>query len=122
MNAAAASRLPEVVAKHVKSLQQVFTNLLVNAIRFPSTDSGIDIDIEMRSAGGDVEIRVVDHGEGIDADMLPVIFERFRQADGSITRKGGGMGLAPAIARHILDLHAASSPHARALVAVPCSP
>lgn len=87
-------------------LQQVFTNLLVNAIKFSPSDSTIDI--TMRCAGDDVEIRFVDHGEGIAPEMLPVIFERFRQADGSITRKHGGMGLGLAIARHIMDLHGGS--------------
>jgi PAS domain S-box-containing protein len=87
-------------------LQQVFTNLLVNAIKFSPTDSSIDV--TMRCAGDNVEIRFVDHGEGIAAEMLPVIFERFRQADGSITRRHGGMGLGLAIARHILDLHGGS--------------
>jgi PAS domain S-box-containing protein len=87
-------------------LQQVFTNLLVNAIKFSPTDSSIDV--TMRCAGDNVEIRFVDHGEGIAPEMLPVIFERFRQADGSITRKHGGMGLGLAIARHIMDLHGGS--------------
>jgi len=87
-------------------LQQVFTNLLVNAIKFSPADGTIDI--TMRCTGDDVEIRFVDHGEGIAPDMLPIIFERFRQADGSITRKHGGMGLGLAIARHIMDLHGGS--------------
>jgi CheY-like chemotaxis protein len=53
-------------------------------------------------------VTVQDRGEGISADMLALIFDRFRQADGSITRKHGGMGLGLAIARHILDLHGGS--------------
>jgi PAS domain S-box-containing protein len=84
-------------------LQQVFTNLLVNAIKFSPSDSVIDV--TMRCVGDSVEIRFVDQGEGIAPEMLPVIFEQFRQADGSITRKHGGMGLGLTIARHILDLH-----------------
>ena len=87
-------------------LQQVFTNLLVNAIKFSPTDSAIDV--TMRCTGEDIEIRFVDRGEGIAPEMLPVIFERFRQADGSITRRHGGMGLGLAIARHIMDLHGGS--------------
>jgi PAS domain S-box-containing protein len=87
-------------------LQQVFTNLLVNAIKFSPSDGTIDI--TMRCTGDDVEIRFVDYGEGVAPDMLPIIFERFRQADGSITRKHGGMGLGLAIARHIMDLHGGS--------------
>ena len=87
-------------------LQQVFTNLFVNAIKFSPSDSTIDV--TMRTVEDDVEIRFVDHGEGIAPDMLPIIFERFRQVDGSITRRHGGMGLGLAIARHILDLHGGS--------------
>ncbi|HKP67406.1 MAG TPA: response regulator [Casimicrobiaceae bacterium] len=87
-------------------LQQVFINLLVNAIKFSPADGAIDV--AMTCIGNDVEIRFIDHGEGIAPDMLPVIFERFRQADGSITRKHGGMGLGLAIARHIMDLHGGS--------------
>jgi signal transduction histidine kinase/ActR/RegA family two-component response regulator len=84
-------------------LQQVVTNLLVNAIKF-SRDGGT-IEVVMRAARDHVEITITDHGEGIPPDVLPHIFERFRQADGSITREHGGMGLGLAIARHILDLH-----------------
>jgi CheY-like chemotaxis protein len=84
-------------------LQQVVSNLLVNAIKF-SPDGGV-IDVSMRVHDDTVEIAIADRGEGIAADMLPLIFERFRQADGSITRRHGGMGLGLAIARHILDLH-----------------
>jgi hypothetical protein len=84
-------------------LQQVFTNLLVNAIKFSPQHA--EIAIAMRCTSAMVEIDFVDHGEGIATDMLPLIFERFRQVDGSITRNHGGMGLGLAIARHILDLH-----------------
>jgi PAS domain S-box-containing protein len=87
-------------------LQQVVSNILVNAIKF-SHDQSV-IDVSMRVEGDKVEIAIADQGEGIAADMLPLIFERFRQADGSITRRHGGMGLGLAIARHILDLHGGS--------------
>jgi PAS domain S-box-containing protein len=84
-------------------LQQVVSNLLVNAIKFSHDGSAIDVSMRVRDAT--IEIAIADEGEGIAADMLPLIFERFRQADGSITRHHGGMGLGLAIARHILDLH-----------------
>jgi PAS domain S-box-containing protein len=85
-------------------LQQVVTNVLVNAIKF--SRDGSSIDVAMHVLDGVVQITVADRGEGIEPDVLPFIFERFRQADGSITRRHGGMGLGLAIARHILDLHA----------------
>lgn len=87
-------------------LQQVFINLLVNAIKF-STAEGV-IDVSMLVDGRNVRIRFADRGEGIPPEMLPMIFERFRQADGSITRKHGGMGLGLAIVRHIVGLHGGS--------------
>ena len=87
-------------------MQQVFTNLLVNAIKF--SPAGSYIDVALRCTRDRVEVTVTDRGEGIAPDMLPLIFDRFRQADGSITRKHGGMGLGLAIARHILDLHGGS--------------
>jgi PAS domain S-box-containing protein len=87
-------------------LQQVFTNLLVNAIKFSPSES--EIDVTLRCTDDRVEITITDRGEGIAPEMLPLIFERFRQVDGSITRRHGGMGLGLAIARHILDLHGGS--------------
>ena len=84
-------------------LQQVFTNLLVNALKF--SPNGSQIEVTLRAEGDVVEVEVVDHGEGLAPEMLPLIFERFRQVDGSITRKHGGMGLGLAIARHIMQLH-----------------
>jgi PAS domain S-box-containing protein len=87
-------------------LTQVVNNLLVNAIKFSSP--GGTINVAVRSREDRVEITVTDHGEGIAPDVMPYIFERFRQADGSITRRHGGMGLGLAIARHILDLHGGS--------------
>jgi len=87
-------------------LQQVVINLLVNAVKF-SPPRG-EIDVAMRSRANGVEIEVADRGEGIAPDVLPHVFDRFRQADASITRKHGGMGLGLAIARHIVELHEGS--------------
>jgi PAS domain S-box-containing protein len=84
-------------------LQQVLTNLLVNAIKFSPDGAAIDVSMERRDDR--VVITVADQGEGIASSALPYIFERFRQADGSITRRHGGMGLGLAIVRHILDVH-----------------
>jgi PAS domain S-box-containing protein len=84
-------------------LQQVIWNLLTNAIKF----SPIRSEIQVRISGCDdkVNIEVIDQGVGISPDFLPHVFERFRQADGSTTRKYGGLGLGLSIVRHLVDLH-----------------
>ncbi len=84
-------------------LQQVIWNLLANAVKFTPRD-GI---VETKVVRGDsyVEISVSDTGIGIKPEFLPYVFERFRQADGGLTRKTGGLGLGLAIARHIVEMH-----------------
>jgi PAS domain S-box-containing protein len=84
-------------------LQQVFWNLLANAIKF--TPKGGRVDLRMRQLDPQVEITVSDTGKGISTDFLPFVFERFRQADGSITRSHGGLGLGLAIVRHLVEIH-----------------
>ena len=93
-------------------LQQVFGNVLSNALKF--TRVGDVITVSLRSVNGGAEIRVADTGVGIRRDVLPFVFDRFRQADSSTTRGHGGLGLGLAIVRHIVELHggtvAADSP------------
>jgi PAS domain S-box-containing protein len=84
-------------------LQQVIWNLLSNAIKF--TPKGGRVTIELRRSDSQVEIMVSDTGQGISPEFLPYIFDRFRQADGSITREHGGLGLGLAIVRHLVELH-----------------
>ncbi len=84
-------------------LQQVMWNLLSNAIKFCSRDGVVAIAIA--PLGGQVEVIVSDNGEGIPPDVLPHIFERFRQADNSTRRRHGGLGLGLAIVRHLVELH-----------------
>src|SRR5262249_210773 len=84
-------------------LQQVFWNLLSNAVKF--TPAGGIIDGSVRLERSHVEVTVRDNGEGINAEFLPFVFDRFRQADGSLNRKHGGLGLGLAIVRHIVELH-----------------
>jgi len=84
-------------------LQQVVWNLLANAIKF--TPSGGRIEVKVERAGRSLKIRVSDTGQGIGADFLPFIFDRFRQADGTTTREHGGLGLGLAIVRHLVELH-----------------
>ena len=84
-------------------LQQVVWNLLSNAVKF--TEGGGEVTIAMRNVDEDVEIAVSDTGQGISSDFLPHVFDRFRQADSSTTRKHGGLGLGLAIVRHLVELH-----------------
>lgn len=84
-------------------LQQVIWNLLSNAVKF--TDAGGSVTLRTARAASQIEIRVVDTGRGISRDVLPFIFERFRQGDARVTRQFGGLGLGLAIVRHLVELH-----------------
>jgi CheY-like chemotaxis protein/two-component sensor histidine kinase len=95
--------VPDPVTGDAIRLQQVFANLLSNAIKF--TASGGRVEVTLTSAGACAEIRVADTGQGIDAEFLPSIFERFSQADSSTTRRQGGLGLGLAIVRALVERH-----------------
>jgi CheY-like chemotaxis protein len=84
-------------------LQQVLWNVLSNAIKFTPHDGTVDVVLQRR--GAHVEIRIVDTGIGIGPDFLPLVFERFRQADASPSRRFGGLGLGLSIARQLVELH-----------------
>jgi PAS domain S-box-containing protein len=84
-------------------IQQVVWNLLANAVKF--TPRGGAIDVALARVGQHVEISVRDTGIGIDAQFLPQVFDRFRQADASTTRSHGGLGLGLSIARQLVELH-----------------
>jgi signal transduction histidine kinase len=84
-------------------LQQVVWNLLSNAIKF--TPAGGRVAVRLERADADVQISVCDTGDGIGRDFLPFVFDRFRQADGTSTRRNGGLGLGLSIVRHLVELH-----------------
>jgi PAS domain S-box-containing protein len=84
-------------------LQQVFWNLLSNAVKFTGTDGTISLTGRLAPPVAEFEIK--DTGIGIRREVLPFVFDRFRQADSSITRMHGGLGLGLAIVRHIVELH-----------------
>ncbi len=84
-------------------LQQVFLNLLSNALKF--TPENGRIEIHTRGKDSNVEIEIRDSGQGIKPEFLPYVFERFRQADSSYTRTFGGLGLGLAIVQHLVELH-----------------
>lgn len=84
-------------------LQQVVWNLLSNAIKFTPRDGRVQL--VHRRVGSHIEISVIDTGQGIDPEFLPHVFDRFRQADSSITRQKGGLGLGLSIVRSIVEMH-----------------
>jgi PAS domain S-box-containing protein len=84
-------------------LQQVVWNLLSNAVKF--TPPGGAIWVRLERQGREALITVGDSGQGISAEFLPYVFDRFRQADSASTRMHGGLGLGLAIVRHLVELH-----------------
>jgi PAS domain S-box-containing protein len=84
-------------------LQQVFWNLLTNAVKF--TPAAGRIDVVLERVNSHVEVSVEDSGIGIKPEFLAFVFDRFRQADASITRRHGGLGLGLSIVKHLIELH-----------------
>jgi CheY-like chemotaxis protein len=84
-------------------LGQIVANLVANAVKF--TPSGGCVQVSLARDDDRAVITVRDTGIGIEADLLPRIFDRFRQADSTITRRHGGLGLGLAIVRHLAELH-----------------
>jgi signal transduction histidine kinase len=84
-------------------LQQIVCNLLSNAIKF--TPMSGRVEVSLARSGDQAAITVRDSGQGIKPEFLPYVFDRFRQEDGSISRRHGGLGLGLAIVRHLTELH-----------------
>ncbi|MBW4516405.1 MAG: PAS domain-containing protein [Timaviella obliquedivisa GSE-PSE-MK23-08B] len=84
-------------------LQQVLWNILSNAIKF--TPAGGQVEITLEAVNQQAQIRVSDTGRGISADLLPHIFDRFRQGDSSTTKASAGLGLGLSIVRQLVELH-----------------
>lgn len=91
------------VSADPERLQQVMWNLLSNAIKF--TTQGGRVSVLLERMDSNAQITVSDTGQGISREFLPYVFDRFRQADGSMTRVHGGLGLGLAIVRHLIELH-----------------
>jgi PAS domain S-box-containing protein len=94
------------VSCDAERMEQVVWNLVSNAIKF--TPRGGRVSVGLASAASRVRLWVADTGMGIEPAFLPFVFERFRQADGSTTRRYGGLGLGLAIVRHLVELHGGS--------------
>ena len=84
-------------------LQQVFWNLLNNAIKFTPKDGKVEV--LLKHASTEVQVSVIDTGEGIAPEFLPYVFDRFQQGDASTTRRHGGLGLGLAIVKQLVELH-----------------
>jgi signal transduction histidine kinase len=84
-------------------LQQIVWNLLSNAIKFTPKEGVIEVVV--RREGDEAVVRVSDNGRGIRPELIPHIFERFRQGDGTLTRNSGGLGLGLSIVRHLVEAH-----------------
>jgi len=91
------------VCADAQRLQQVFANLLDNAIKY--TSSGGRIVFNLTTEGGDAIVRVEDNGIGMSAEILPRIFDLFTQEDASRKAVGGGLGLGLALVRDLVELH-----------------
>src|SRR5262249_35120786 len=87
-------------------LQQVVWNLVSNAIKF--TPDGGRGWVGLRRGGSGVLILVRDSGQGISPDLLPYVFDRFKQGDSSVSRRFGGLGLGLALVKHLVELHGGS--------------
>ncbi len=94
------------VAGDPERLQQILGNLLSNAVKF--TPAGGRVEVLARVNGADVLVAVRDTGRGIKPELLPHVFERFRQGDSTTTREYGGLGLGLSIARELAELHGGS--------------
>jgi CheY-like chemotaxis protein/two-component sensor histidine kinase len=93
----------ELVSADSSRITQVVSNLLTNAIKF--TPRGGRVTTTLTSSNEQAILTVTDTGEGIAPEFIPHLFDRFRQADSSITRRHGGLGIGLAIARHLISLH-----------------
>lgn len=94
------------VSGDASRLQQVLWNLLSNAIKFTPKNGRVQVLLER--VNSHIEISVIDTGEGIDPEFLPFVFDRFRQADASTTRRHGGLGLGLSIVKQLVELHGGS--------------
>ncbi|MBW4444298.1 MAG: response regulator [Plectolyngbya sp. WJT66-NPBG17] len=94
---------PPLIQGDSTRLHQVIWNLLSNAVKF--TPAGGRVNIRLERLDSFAQLTISDTGQGIEPDFLPYVFEYFRQANATTTRKFGGLGLGLAIVRHLVELH-----------------
>jgi CheY-like chemotaxis protein len=94
---------PELVNADPDRIQQIAWNILSNAVKF--TPSGGTIEVRIERDGEAIRLIVSDNGKGISPDFLPHVFERFRQANSSVSRLEGGLGLGLALVRQLVEMH-----------------
>ena len=91
------------ISADASRIQQIFWNLINNAVKFTPAEGSVQV--SLRHTDAQVEVSVTDTGEGIEATFLPFVFDRFRQADATSTRRYGGLGLGLAIVKQLVELH-----------------
>jgi len=96
-----------VITGDANRIQQILWNLLSNAIKFTPKNGSVQVVLERGESH--VAINVIDSGEGIKPEFLPYVFDRFRQADASTTRRHGGLGLGLSIVKQLVELHGGSA-------------
>jgi two-component sensor histidine kinase len=94
------------VAGDAARLQQIVTNLMMNAVQFTPGDGHMVV--RLRSDGAEAVLTVEDSGAGIDPSFLPFVFDQFRQGEGVLTRKHGGLGLGLTVVQQLVELHGGS--------------
>jgi nitrogen-specific signal transduction histidine kinase/CheY-like chemotaxis protein len=97
---------PGLITADPDRVQQIAWNILSNAVKF--TPAGGSIDVRIDQQGDTVRLLVSDTGKGIASDFLPHVFERFRQANSSVSRTEGGLGLGLALVRQLVEMHGGS--------------
>jgi signal transduction histidine kinase len=105
VSAAMTRPIPKIHADE-RRVQQILWNLVHNAVKFTPASGRVEIGVVCDGVG--VEVCVRDTGQGISADFLPFVFDRFRQADSSTTRGSWGLGIGLSIVRHLVELHGGS--------------
>lgn len=104
------SSSPFLILGDPNRLQQIVWNLLNNALKFTPGGGKVEVRLSVvkESLTSYVQMKIKDTGDGISPEFLPHVFDRFRQADGSITRNQGGLGLGLAIVRYLVEMHGGS--------------